>query len=160
MRTPGISRAIRQALALAGCVVAFGAIAGSAPVARAAVRPRVVRMEGVLGAKALPAALLEAFLIVGRTPVPFAVTAVRRLTPSPEEGIGILMPMGPGAPRIRLIGPKRLLAALRNAPPGTPVVLLGNLDTSQRLFQVIESSLSPAATPDIAPLSGASGPRG
>ncbi len=127
--------------------------------ARGATRADVVRLEGVLGARDLPAALIGTFLLVDKTPVPLAVTAARRFTPYPEEGVGILMPMGPGAPRIRLIGPKRLLGPLRSAPAGTPVVLLGNLTTSLRLFQLIESSLTPTETPAPTPLNGASAPR-
>jgi len=142
------------ALALAGLLAA--ATTGHA---RAATRPDVVRLEGVLGARDLPAALMGTFLVVDKLPVPFAVTAARRFTPFPEEGVGILMPMGPGAPRIRLIGPKRLLGPLRTAPVGTPVVLLGNLTPSLRLFQVIESSLTPVETPAPKPLNGASTPR-
>ena len=148
--------ACASALAVLG---AIGPCAGPAP-ALGSVRPGVIRLSGVLGARSLPGAMIDAFLVLGRKSIPFAVREARRFTPDPEEGVGILMPMGPGAPRIRLIGPKRLLAGIRSAPPGTTVVLVGNLTPAQRLFQVIESSLSPPEETGPGPLNGASAPRG
>lgn len=155
----------RSRTAIAATIAAFLLVAAldrarNPAEAGAAVRPDVVRIAGLLDVHDFRASMIDTFLLVGKRSIPFAVTAARRLTPSPEEGVGILMPMGPGAPRIRLIGPKRLLAPIRAAKPGTPIELLGNLDTGKRLFQVIESSLSPRETEERAPVNGASAPRG
>jgi len=114
----------------------------------------IVRMEGVIG-KGDPTRMIDVVLLVGSAEIPFAVTAVRRVSPNPEEGVGVLLPLGPGTPRIRVVGEAAFVEPLAASPAITGVVLLGNLNTGQRFLELLGCSLPPAP-----PVNGASAPRG
>ena len=80
----------------------------------------IVRMEGVIG-KGDPTRMIDVVLLVGSAEIPFAVTAVRRVSPNPEEGVGVLLALGPGTPRIRVVGEAAIGAVAGTEATATPL---------------------------------------
>ncbi|HZR81953.1 MAG TPA: hypothetical protein VFD92_12715 [Candidatus Binatia bacterium] len=105
----------------------------------------LVRLRGVLGADRAPGHIMQTSLLVGDKTIPFSVVSAERISGVPEDGVGVLLPMGPGQPQIRAVGEPAFIKPLEDAPPGTEVTIIGNLITGMRYLELLGVDLPPSA---------------
>jgi hypothetical protein len=87
---------------------------------------------------------MQTILLVGSKEIPFSVVSAQRLSGAPENGVGVLLPMGPGQPRIRAVGDDTFLRPLAAAPAGTEVTIIGNLMVGMRYLEILGLDLPPS----------------
>ena len=104
----------------------------------------LVRLEGVLGVRDAPTSLMDVTLLVGRREIPFSVLSARRMSGPPENGVGVLLPLGSSQPNIRLMGEPTFVDPIATAPPGTTVTLLGNLRIPTSVLELMGVDLPPS----------------
>lgn len=106
----------------------------------------VLEISGVKAPPApLPAAVAELELAVGASAMPLAVTGLRRLAPRPGEGPRLLAGLGPGVPRLRVVGDAGSTRALVRAPAGSSLRIRGRLDARTRQFHLLSVWVEPPA---------------
>jgi hypothetical protein len=105
----------------------------------------LVRLRGVLGVDRAPDHIMQAILLIGDRQIPFSVVEAQRMSGAPENGVGVLMPLGPGVPRIQLLGEPCFLKPIESAVPGTPVTILGNLIVGMRTLELMGVDLPPSS---------------
>jgi hypothetical protein len=137
MRAPRVrSRAalgaVAGALALALLAPPAAGIGAGAPFGI-----NLVRLEGVLGADRAPGHIMQTLLLVGERQIPFSVVRAQRLSGAPENGVGVLLPMGPGEPRIRVVGESAFMKPIETAPAGQSVTIIGNLIVGMRYLELM-----------------------
>jgi hypothetical protein len=103
----------------------------------------LVRLVGVLGVDRAPNHIMETILLAGKREIPFSVIEAQKMSGAPQNGVGVLMPMGPGVPRIRVVGESAFLKPIENALPGTQVTIVGNLITGMRYLELMGVDLPP-----------------
>ncbi len=147
---PGLRPRLRARRSLVLAAALGLGLALARPQPAAAVPPGVylVRLEGVLGVERAASSIMQATLLLDGRAIPFCVTSARRMSGPPENGVGVLLPLGTDRPRIRLIGEPSFTQALAAAPAGTPVVLLGNLLLAMSDLELMGVDLPPSARPD------------
>jgi hypothetical protein len=107
--------------------------------------PNVIAFRGIVGVDDESAAIGQLRLLHGDRTIPFAVVSAQRLSGAPAEGVEILQRLGPGVPRLRVVGSPRTLAPLLDAKPGATVELRGVLDDANRYFQLLDAEDPPPA---------------
>jgi hypothetical protein len=112
--------------------------------------PNIVQLRGVVGVDSESAALGQLRLVHGERSIPFAVVSAQRVTGDPAEGVEVLKRLGPGTPRLLVVGAADTLAPLLDAKTGTKVDLRGVLDDADRYFQVLEARAVPEVSPSPA----------
>jgi hypothetical protein len=137
----GVAGAVALALSLLDAPPAAG-IGGGAPFGI-----NLVRLEGVLGAERAPGHIMQTLLLVGERQIPFSVVRAQRLSGAPENGVGILLPMGPGEPRIRVVGESAFIKPIESAPAGQSVTIIGNLIVGMRYLELMGVDLGGLSEP-------------
>jgi hypothetical protein len=129
-------------LGVAGALDARRASAGIGAGAGSGIN--LVRLTGVLGVDRAPDHIMQTVLLIGDRQIPFSVTSAQRMSGAPENGVGVLMPMGPGQPHIQVVGESAFVKPLAASPPGTPVTIIGNLITGMRYLELLGVDLPPS----------------
>jgi hypothetical protein len=104
----------------------------------------LVRMEGVLGVKHSPQAIMRSTLLLGEKRIPFSIHSVRRISGVPENGVGVLLPIGSSRPTLRLVGEPSFLDPIEAASPGTGMTLIGDLNYANSYIVVMGVDLPPS----------------
>ena len=104
----------------------------------------LVRLVGVLGVKHSPQAIMRSTLLIGEKKIPFSIHSARRISGVPANGVGVLLPIGNSQPTLRLIGESSFLHPIEQAPAGTVMTLIGNLNTSNSYIEVMGVDLPPS----------------
>jgi hypothetical protein len=131
---PGLAFAAALAASASLPARAIGGGAGS----------NLVRMEGVLGVKHSPQAIMRSTLLLGEKRIPFSIHSVRRISGVPENGVGVLLPIGSSRPTLRLVGEPSFLDPIEAAPPGTGMTLIGDLNYANSYIVVMGVDLPPS----------------
>lgn len=105
----------------------------------------LVRMEGVLGSSDTPNAVGQLTLAIGGKSIPFSVLRAQKMSGMPATGPEIFSALGPGPPPVRVEGRDAMVKKLSDAKPGTPVTIIGNLDTTIPLYTLMEVQTEPSA---------------
>lgn len=140
----------RGSRALLGSVLLGLCCALAAPVLGAPCigAPNVVELSGVVD-RSDAGAVGEVRLVAGGRTIAFAVLNARRLGGLPADAVQILERLGPGIPKIQVVGTSELLAPLLAAKPGETVVLRGVLDDANRYLQLLDAKELPAPSPAV-----------
>ena len=118
--------------------VPLSAVPGADRTAACIGAPNVVEFHGVIGEEDADAAG-KLVLLHGERRIDFAVAGARRLGGPPADVLQILQRLGPGTPRLQVVGPESVIAPLLRARAGTRLELRGVLDEGNRYFQLLEA---------------------
>jgi hypothetical protein len=108
----------------------------------------LIRMEGTLGVKHSPQAIMRSTLLIGGKKIPFSIHSVRRISGVPENGVGVLLPIGTSRPTLRLVGEPSFLDPIEAASPGTGMTLIGDLNYANSYIVVMGVDLPPSTRPE------------
>ena len=108
-------------------------------------RSDAVRPSKALDVKHSPTEIMGSTLLIGEKKIPFSIQSAERISGVPEDGVGVLLPIGTSHPTLRLIGEPSFLHPIAAAPAGTTVTLIGNLNTADSYIELMGVDLPPSA---------------
>jgi hypothetical protein len=133
-----ITHALVHAVLVLAAVAALRHPAGAAGI-------DLVRMEGVLGQQNAPGSVAQLTLAVGKKSIPLSVSSAQRISGAPASAPEIFSALGPGPPPIRVEGRDGMTKKLADAPAGTRVTIIGNLDVATPYLTLLDVVVAKSA---------------
>lgn len=115
--------------------------------ARSAAAFDVVRFDGVVGETRVPRSVGDLTLAIGARSIPYSVLGAQKVTGNPATAPEIFSALGPGPPPLRVEGRDATVAKITDAPPGTRLVIIGNLDLANAFLTLMDVEPAPAPSP-------------